>query len=88
MDGCGQVAVITLVVFFIAYLVLDLAEGFASLRTYDHHLNNRNQFKNYYRIGYDKGKNLGWKPSDRWDHLRPEFSEAPDCYRADPIFWY
>lgn len=52
----------------------------------EHYLPNSNAFKNYYRVGYEQSKAIGWKPSENWDHLRPEYSECPDCFRVDKIY--
>lgn len=52
----------------------------------EHYLPNQNAFSNYYRVGYELGQHMGWKPSETWDHLRPEYNECPSQYRKDPIF--
>ena len=61
-------------------------EKYYNFGTYDQYLPNKNNFRNYYRIGYENSKSLGWKPTETWDHLRPEFSECPNCYPQNPIF--
>ena len=63
-----------------------LSEGFVNFNTYNRHTPNRNAFTNYYRIGSEGGKSLGWKPSMTWDHLRPENNECPTCFKTDEIF--
>lgn len=64
---------------------------FESFQTYftspDPFLPNSNAFGNYYRTGYEQSKDLGWKPSDNWDHLRPEFSICPDKFRTNPVYF-
>lgn len=46
---------------------------------------NSNAFRNYYRVGYDNSKVLGWKPNQSWDELRPEKNECPDCFTKSYI---
>lgn len=63
---------------------------FPSPLIYDTFIDNRNSFRNYYRIGYDQSANLGWKPDTTWDYLQPESNEAPECFpdegrRALPV---
>jgi hypothetical protein len=51
--------------------------------TYDYGIPNANQFRNYYRSDFHQGKNLGWKPTDEWEYLRPEANECTDCFKGD-----
>jgi len=62
-------------------------ESFETYFTSPDYLPNSNAFGNYYRIGYQKSKDLGWKPSNNWDNLRPEFNICPNQYRIDPIYY-
>lgn len=64
---------------------IELFDAFKDV-SYHQYQRNCNKFKNYYRIGYENSKKMSWKPTETWDHLRPEFSEAPECFRVDPIY--
>lgn len=48
----------------------------------ENYLPNTNAFGNYYRIGSRLSEDLGWKPSDTWDHMRPEYNdnECSGCW--------
>lgn len=52
----------------------------------EYYLPNSNAFGNYYRNSFRLSKQLGWKPTETWDHLRPEFNENPSCYHVDKIY--
>lgn len=86
-QNCTQIAIIVLVLgtLFLLYQSY-FYESYADFTSFDSHLPNRNAFGNYYRIGSEQSRSLGWKPHENWDHLRPEFSECPDCFHKDRIY--
>lgn len=90
MDQTSLYVVISMIILILAscFMKSKSKEKFDSFGTYDQYLFNRNSFGNYYRIGYEQSRNLGWKPSETWDHLRPENNECPQCYHKNPIFYY
>lgn len=47
---------------------------------YDHYVSNQNAFRNYYRVGFENSENIGWKPINDFEHLRPENNEHPECF--------
>jgi len=71
-----------LVAYIVGRFILSPApyEGFESNLIYDHYVPNQNAFRNFYRIGSELSKNLGWKPEIGYDHLRPENNECPQCF--------
>ena len=79
----GLVLVFTIIYFFYQSSVI---EKYANFTSFDQYLPNRNGFKNYYRVGYEQSENMGWKPSETWDHLRPEYNECPECFHKDRIY--
>ena len=85
---CGQISVIVIGLALLYFLFKSFftSESYANFTSFHHNLPNKNSFRNAYRIGYHESQKLGWKPTDTWDHLRPEYNEAPDCFWKDPIY--
>jgi hypothetical protein len=50
-------------------------EFFTTEYGYDKYAPNKNAFGNYYRVGYENGENIGWKPTQTWDDLTPQNNE-------------
>lgn len=78
-----KILVIVLIVLLVIFYFSRKDENFSlfpSPLIYDTYIDNRNSFRNYYRIGYEKSENLGWKPDTTWDYLQPESNEAPQCF--------
>lgn len=88
-NSCFYLSIFTL--FLIIILLLNQYNYIEFFQTYftspDPFLPNSNAFGNYYRIGYEQSKNLGWKPSDDWNQLRPEFNVCPDSFKSYPIYF-
>lgn len=85
--SCTQVATIVLAITIVYYFYQSYTiEKYANFTSFDHYLPNRNAFKNYYRVGYEQSQDIGWKPSETWDHLRPENNECPDCFDKERIY--
>lgn len=75
-----------LVVLFVIWLRTKIEFFTPSDNNIKNYIPNQNAFRNYYRIGYESSQTMGWKPSETWDHLRPEYSEQPNCYHKDRIY--
>lgn len=77
-----KILIVVLIILFAIYLFSsnEYFSLFPSPLIYDTYIDNRNSFRNYYRIGYEKSANLGWKPDTTWDYLQPESNEAPECF--------
>lgn len=90
LNNCTKVSLIVLglaIIYFLyqSYLA-NTQESYANFTSFDSFLPNRNGFGNYYRVGFNRSENLGWKPHETWDYLRPEFSECPECFHYDKIY--
>lgn len=79
IDNTG---IILLAIALVALVYTQPWENFHHFRRVSHDANlpNKNAFNNYYRVGYHESRDIGWKPSDTWDHLRPESNIIPQCY--------
>ena len=84
---CGQITLIVLALTFVYYAYMAyFTEGYTNFTSFHHTLPNRNAFTNYYRVGFERSRDLGWKPHESWDHLRPEYNECPECFHKDQIY--
>ena len=80
------VIILVLVILYLLYKNYHY-ESFETYFTSPDYLSNSNAFGNYYRICYQQSQALGWKPSDNWDHLRPEFNVCPKQFSTNPIYF-
>ncbi len=75
---------ILILLLLLVWMILSIKEGYYnSPLIYDHYVENKNNFGNYYRVGSELSHNLGWKPSTKWDHLQPQNNECAQCFPKD-----